>query len=213
MNDDRIDDYILGRLDENGKKTFVEEMDKDEYLRADTTLTADIADALGRREEKVMKMKKWEREITVRNRIRKAVIWSGAVAACVTLLLVAGWPYTYYGLQDKDFLASRGGESFESLWESQDYDKALASIEASILSSEKDMVMLASKKDELTAQESYRLEYLKLTHYELRWAKIQTLLKMRDYASAYDETSVFVTEDGPYKEKAEKLMKKLKIRR
>ena len=58
LNDDRIDDYILGRLDENGKKTFVEEMDKDEYLRADTTLTADIADALGRREEKVMKMKK-----------------------------------------------------------------------------------------------------------------------------------------------------------
>ncbi|MGM9748139.1 MAG: hypothetical protein ACI3ZN_05020, partial [Candidatus Cryptobacteroides sp.] len=198
LNDDRIDDYILGRLDENGKKAFAEEMDKDDYLRADTTLTADIADALGRREEKVMKMQKWERERererSVRNRIRKTVIWSGAVAACVSLLLVAGWPYTYYGLQDRDFLASRGGTSFESLWESKDYDGALSSIEESILSAEEDMSLLTSK-DELTAQEAYRLEYLKLTHYELRWAKIQTLLKMRDYASAYDETAVFVKED------------------
>lgn len=212
FNDDRIDDYILGRLDDAEKEKFSGEMEKDQFLRADVVLTGEIAAALGRREEKIAKIKKWNREVVARKRLRRAV-WTVSVAACVLVMFGIWWPYSYYGLQDRDFLTSRGsGDIYESLWKSKNYGQALSSVDSLMLSTEKEIALL-SEKENLTLQESYHLDYIRLRQYELKWTRIQTLLKMREYSKAADEVASFALLEGPYQDKARKLEKKLKIRR
>ncbi len=213
LQNDRTDDFILGRLGGAERERFVGDMEKDEYLRADVALTGEIADALGRRAEKVEKMKKWESGRVVRKRLKRTTIWTASVAACAALLLWGVWPYSYYGLQDRDFLASRGtGDIYISLWNSGDYEQALTSIDSLMFSAGAEAALL-SDKESLTTQESYRLSYIKLHQYELKWARIQTLLKMKEYGRACDNVTSFAKMDGPYQERAEKLKKKLKIRR
>ena len=55
-------------------------------------------------------------------------------------------------------------------------------------------------------------DQLRVDVYVLSWARIQTLLKMRDYETAYAEVEDFMMLEGEFKNDAEVLYKRLRFR-
>ena len=211
LNDDRIDDYVLGRMDSQEAEDFRKAAAGDETLRADLNLTREIASALGRRYEKKARMQEWEKDIA-RHRKLKLVWTSVSCAACLALCLTVGWQFSSYGLRDNEFTSVRGGDAvLDALWEAGDYALALAAIDEECAEMEEELQKLKAIEAPGSAQ-SYRIRYLEFRMYEMEWARIQTLIRLRRYDQALERTEIFARTEGEYQHKAVRLLKKLRLR-
>lgn len=208
-----IDNYVLGRMDKASRKEVETMMQEDPELREEVALVQDIRQSLIRRERNLMQLKSMKEEMARRDEYvatgsyRKIVPWKAIIsvaAACMLLCIGISYPYSYYGLQDRDFIANQmRGDLAEGLSESLEadsYDTALDLIDASVND------LLASLPT------SSHKEYVMSEIRYLEWARIQTLLKMKEYELAYDEVVTFRLDAGSFQKDADKLYKRLKIR-
>ena len=152
-------------------------------------------DIKGENDGELLKVKK-------RIAFRIVGIWA---AACVMLGVFLGYPYSYWGLQDDDvmsYISRTSGVSYsvaiETMWDAKAYAESITYIDSAI-----------AELMEIEYEDEYDAQTRDFDVYCLSWARIQTLLKMRDYKSAYDSLEDFMIADGVYKEEAEKLYKKL----
>ena len=224
-----IDRYVLGRMDETELRDFEDMMQADEELRNEVVFVQMVKESLARREANLQKIKTWENAATrqetygmtgtmptrsdgnvsptiaVPDVSVRTIRWKmavSAVAACLLLFIGMSYPYSYRGLQDSDFhMGVKGSLSkVADLLEDKKYSDALELIESSLADCEA-ALSDTIHKDYVCAQIDY-----------LEWARIQTLLKMREFERAYEEVALFREDAGRYKEKADRLYKKLKIR-
>ena len=203
-----IDLYILDSLDESDSKEFEDMMAADEELKDEIELMGQIVDSLRNQEENKEKMRRWEAQSALRVARYKWIKAISAVAACALLVIGFSYPLSYRALQDADFsdLALRGElADITVYWENEQYSQALESI-----SEEEQWRESVLEKGEIDSER--KIEYYKAELRYLHWAKIQTLLKMKEYDSAYEEVAEFRTDAGIYQKKADKLYRKLLIR-
>lgn len=199
-----IDDYVIGRLDETLRADFESEMKEDLELYNDVILTQTIRDSLVRREKNRIKIREMEAEL--RRIKRKTMFWKRIVpiAACAALIVSLTYPCSYYGLQDKDHWNSAiRGELIDDIAQcvaDGNYDSALILIDEDI--AERRALMPTAEDS------SYIVAEVKF----LEWTRIQTLLKMREFTSAYAEVEKFRRDAGYYQKEADRLFIRLKVR-
>jgi hypothetical protein len=200
-----MDRYVLDGMTGAERQEFESRLSWDDELREDVEFLEDIAEALSRREQNIQMMNQWKQQprMEVNNRMKHWGWMSFAAAACAALFICVSYPYSYRGLQDRNFPDSqiRGGygELFELIEDGQ-YDVALDVIGGSISELENSM------------PENVHKDYVQSEINYLRWAEIQALLKMKEWELAYDEVSELRMDAGIYQEKADKLYKRLKLR-
>lgn len=73
---DRIDSYVLDRMTDDERQQFEQDMAHDSDLKAQTVFTENVRRAIVCRNEKLAKMREWDREGK-----SKAVYWLSSVAA------------------------------------------------------------------------------------------------------------------------------------
>lgn len=224
-----IDRYVMNHMDADERRGFEERMNEDDALREEVDMMRIIVDSLERRSSNEEKMAMWRmgmgsgkvcampaRDIKGKNdgellKVKKRIafrivgIWA---AACVMLGVFLGYPYSYWGLQDDDvmaYISRTSGVSYsdaiETMWDAKAYAESITYIDSAI-----------AELMEIEYEDEYDVQTRDFDVYCLSWARIQTLLKMRDYKSAYDSLEDFMIADGVYKEEAEKLYNKLRIR-
>lgn len=208
MYSDRIDRYIRGEMTKEEMASFQADLQKDPELKADFELTSDISAALASRAVKLEKIKGWKAFRLRRNMTFVTI----AAAACIALGGFLVYPYTYSGLQDRTMQVSRaGGIDVTALWEEGDYEEALR-----VITSETGEAQAAVSELEalpsLSGEQTYQLELQRYTIYQLKWARIQTLLRMREWDEAYRLALEFSGEDGNCREKAARLCRRLRLR-
>ncbi|MGM9740557.1 MAG: hypothetical protein ACI3ZP_08135 [Candidatus Cryptobacteroides sp.] len=208
MFSDRIDRYLRGEMTKEEMTAFEAELGNNPELKADFDLTSDISTALAARAVKLEKIKGWKAF-----RLRRTMTFvSIAAAACIALGGFLVYPYTYSGLQDRTMQVSRaGGIDVTALWEKGDYDEALRVINSGTESAQSAVSELEALPS-LTGEQTYQLELQRYTIYQLKWTRIQTLLRMREWDEAYRLAMEFSGESGDCQEKAVKLCRRLKLR-
>ena len=204
-----IDNYILGRMDEVSRAEFEDMMKADSELKNDVVFMQAIKESLTRRERNLMRMMEMERELqrhactTRPASVRPFKKIFAIAAACVLLFLGLSYPYSYYGLQDMGFWddGMRGGLiDLHEYIETGQYEIALELIDEGI-SERTASIMSATDQSYVVSEINY-----------LKWGKIQTLLKMKEFEYAYAEVEEFRKDTGYYQKKADKLYKRLKVR-
>lgn len=208
MYSERIDRYLRGEMTKEEMTAFEAELRNNPELKTDFDLTSDISTALAARAVKLEKIKGWKAF-----RLRRTMTFvSIAAAACIALGGFLVYPYTYSGLQDKTMQLSRaGGIDVTALWEKGDYDEALRVINSETESAQSAVSALEDLPS-LTGEQTYQLELQRYTIYQLKWTRIQTLLRMREWDEAYRLAMEFSVEAGDCQEKAVKLCRRLKLR-
>ena len=199
-----IDRYVMNHMDADERREFEERMNEDDALREEVDMMRIIVDSLERRSSNEEKMAMWR---TAGKRTVFRVV-SICAAACVMLGVFLGYPYSYWGLQDDDvmaYISRTSGVSYsdaiETMWDAKAYAESITYIDSAI-----------AELMEIEYEDEYDAQTRDFDVYCLSWARIQTLLKMRDYKSAYDSLEDFMIADGVYKEEAGKLYNKLRIR-
>ena len=215
---DKIDRYVTDKMTPNERESFVKEMESDPSLRAQLHLVEDIKDGLVRRHEKVEQIQKWQQDsmkekIKRSNVIRLSII---SVAAAIMIGAFISYPTSYLGLQDYEFMtemksSSRSDNGFNvvSYWDSKKYEACLIAIQNEINACEEAMANLDpgnfSPEEYLGKMESYSVEVD-----NLKWANVQTLLKMKRYNESLIAIEEYISSNGIRKAAATKLQKRLR---
>lgn len=228
-NQDRVDAYLRGEMDEKTRIEFEQELESNEALLKAYRETKAISDAIANRNEKLNMMARWDKEeemrqqlIRRRNNIRRWTIGISA-AACIAVCFFAIRPMFVMTSSSpaSDFVMPnfgnevyyRGGDSsieiLDSLITVKDYNKALVYAD-SLIQEYNNELMSHEVKDSLTEKDEYNKENGEETLVGLEWRKVNLLVALCKNEEAKDCLKHIVAADGFYKEQADSLLKTLK---
>ncbi len=228
MNEDmqnRIDDYIRGRLTEDERIEFEADLNKDESLRKAYLETKAIADAIADREEKLMRMRQWDKEAKIaesaenRGNNKRGWIIGLSAVACVAVLFIAVRGFIGKPSHDTEFVMPdfsqsvyyRGGNDMaylDSLINSEAYTPALNQAD-SILLAERDEISVLTMKDSLSEKENYKLLQHNELVDELEWRKANLLIALKRVEEGRDLLRIIAAKEGVHKAEADSLLKVL----
>ena len=224
MKQDRIDNYILGKMSDEERLAFEQEMSQNKNLQEEVALQRDIVRAIRLKAAKEH-LQAVEREIQAKERRRQVFIVTlsniaRAVAACLIIGVIAGSSYYYVdtantyrdcGLNiQSEILAERGGARGEEKYsdraitamENGDYKLALDIIE------EGESIKFAFDDPNLTLLEQALLVF-KFEQEDLQWFKAVTYMRMGKWIKAKKLLEEIVASDSYYKTKAQEVLKEL----
>ena len=224
MKQDIIDNYILGKMSDEERLAFEQEMSQDKNLQEEVTLQRDIVRAIRLKAAKEH-LQAVERKIQAKERRRQVFIVTlsniaRAVAACLIIAVIAGSSYYYVdtvntyrdcGLNiQSEILAERGGARGEERYsdraiaamENGDYELALDIIE------EGESIKFAFDDPNSTLREQALLEF-KFEQEDLQWFKAVTYMRMGKWIKAKRLLKEIATSDSYYKTKAQEVLKGL----
>jgi hypothetical protein len=218
MKQDIIDNYILGKMSDEERLAFEQEMSQDKSLQEEVALQRDIVRAIRLKAAKEH-LQAVEREIQAKERRRKVFairLSSVAIAACLALGIFfyvdTANSYISYGLNIQHEIivtkgASRGGESYsEQAFDAinkKDFDKALAIIE------EGEKLKFTFSDPNPALQEQALLEY-KMEQGDLQWYKAVAYMSKGRWIKAKRSLKEIATSDSYYKAEAKKALEELK---
>ena len=214
---DEIDRYVTDQMTPNERESFVQDIESDPSLRARVHLVEDIKDGLVRRQVKIDQIKKWQQEGVGEKRKSATILKISTISVAAAIMIGAfiSYPTSYHGLQDHAFETEmqsllRSSDDFNliSYWDSKEYEVCLSAIRNEIESYEKTIDTLDPA---ILPEEEYKgmLELYSMQIDNRKWAKIQTLLKMRKYEDALLDVERYMSEGGARSEEAFKLHKRL----
>lgn len=214
---DDIDRYVTDQMTPDERESFLKDVESDAALRAHLHLVEDVKGGLERRYEKLDKMQQWQekRQDEIRKSRKIIRLSTLSVAAAIILGVFISYPTSYVGLQDRGFqkemksmLRSSGDFSPIPYWDEKDYDACLIAIRKEIESYKDAMADLDS---ELLPEDEYKgmMELYAIQIDNLKWANIQTLLKMRRYEETLALVDEYLLSNGLRKETAIRLHKRL----
>lgn len=224
MKQDIIDNYILGKMSDEERLAFEQEMSQNKNLQEEVTLQRDIVRAIRLRAAKEH-LQAVEREIQAKERRRQVFIVklsnvARLVAACLIIGVIAGSSYYYVdtantyrdcGLNiQSEILAERGGARGEEKYsdkaitamENGDYKLALDIIE------EGEYIKFAFDDPNPALQEQALLEF-KIEQEDLQWFKAVAYMRMGKWIKAKRLLKEIAASDSYYKTKAQEVLKEL----
>lgn len=208
MNDERIDKYALGKMSDEERLAFEQELVENAEMKDEATLHGDVVRAIRmkgaksflQKVEQEMKQVEYAKKVLHRKWIMRISSYF-AVAACLVVGIFHFHQVSVYKSVGndcferlKDAETSRGG--FDSspiitLMDNNDYDKVLATI--------------AEEQSQLSNDDSLDI----LDNDELEWYKAVTYMRMGKWVKAQKLLKQIAASDGLYKEQAQEVLDRL----
>lgn len=212
MKQNRIDNYILGKMSSDEALAFEQNMDQNDDLRKEVDLHRDIVRAIRLKAAKEH-LQKTEQKIKAEEHRRKIFTFTryisiGAVAACLIVGVFLHYDtasnYRQYGLNNIqiEISSNRGGADYSTKVAIEinkgNYDVALAIME------EGEMVYYSRRYEHLVPelQEQARLEY-DIEQETLQWYKTVTYMRMGKYIKARILLGQIAVSESRYKKDAQ----------
>ena len=208
MNDERIDRYALGKMSDEERLAFEQELNENAELKDEATLHSDIVRAIRMKGAKSF-LQKVEQEIQQseyakkvhRRRLIMRISSCFAVAACLVVGIFHFHQVSIYKSVGNDCFellknaeTSRGGfdsSSIITLIDNNDYDKALT--------------IIAEEQSQLSNDDSLDI----LDNDELEWYKVITYMRMGKWVKARKLLKQIASSDSSYKEQAQEVLDRL----
>ncbi len=223
-NQERVDAYLRGEMDNDAQIQFERELKSDVDLAKVYRETKAIFDAIADRKKKLDMMARWDKEeqikekiIRRRNNIRRWTIGMSA-AACVAVGFFAVRPmFITTSSPTSDFAMPnfgsevyyRGGDSsmelLDSLINAKDYELALVRVDSLLLDYNSELKQYEGK-DTLTEKEEYELDACKEGLEELNWRRANLLITLGKTEEANTCLKRIVNGNGYYTEPADSLL-------
>lgn len=223
-NQDRVDAYLRGEMDNETRSQFESDLKLDEALSKVYRETKAISDAIADRKEKLDMMARWNKEeeikeqlIRRRTNIRRWTIGMSA-AACIAVGFFAIRPmFMTTSSPASDFampnfgneLYYRGGDSsmelLDSIINAKDYEQALVRVDSLLLDNNSELKQYEGK-DTLTEKEEYELDACKEGLEELNWRRANILIVLGKTEEAKTCLKSIVNGNGYYAEPADSLL-------
>lgn len=225
-NQERVDAYLRGEMDEADQIKFEDDLNTDLSLRHDYEETKAISNALADRKQKLELMSKWDAEEQIQNKVlRHRLIvkrWTigMSAAACLAVGFFAIKPMFIshtsegnYAMPDFGTTAVyRGGDNslaeVDSLINVKDYDIALSRIDA-LISGCKDNISTLELTDSVTEKDAYRLKEYEQDLYQMEWRRINLLLATDNEQDGKQALEAFTQKSGEYSHQADSLLRTL----
>ncbi|MCM1141409.1 MAG: hypothetical protein NC453_22805 [Muribaculum sp.] len=224
-NQERVDAYLRGEMDNQARIQFEKELKSDDSLAKVYRETKAISDAIADRKKKLDMMVRWNKEeeiraqlISRRNNIRRWTIGMSA-AACIAVGFFAVRPmFITTSSPTSDFAMPnfgnevyyRGGDSsmelLDSLINVKDYEQALVRVDSLLLDYNSELKQYDGK-DSLTEKEEYEKAACKEGLEELNWRRANLLIALGKTEEAKDCLQRIVNGKGYYAEQADSLLK------
>lgn len=196
MKEERIDNYVMGKMTADERLSFEQEMTADVALQKEVALHREIVQAIRMKAAKEH-LQKVERQIRAeenRRKVFKRLVPVIALAACLVVGVFVDYNYREnykgYGFSDNiELLAARdGGTISQVVGEINDerYKVALATIEEAMAQD-----ISVSERD------------------ELEWYKAVTYMRMGKWIKARKLLKQIATSDSAYSDDAQKALKEL----
>ncbi len=196
MKEERIDNYVMGKMTADERLSFEQEMAADVALQKEVTLHREIVQAIRMKAAKEH-LQKVERQIRAEERRRKVfkrLVPVIALAACLVVGVFVDYNYreSYkgYGFSDNiELLAARDGGTISQVVgeiNDEEYKAALATIEEVMAQD-----ISVSERD------------------ELEWYKAVTYMRMGKWIKARKLLKQIATSDSAYSEDAQKALEEL----
>lgn len=216
MKQNRIDNYILGKMSSDEALAFEQKMEQNDDLRKEVDLHRDIVRAIRLKAAKEH-LQKTEQKIKAEEHRRKIFTFTryisiGAVAACLIVGVFLHYDtasnYRQYGLNNIqiEISSSRGGTDYSTRAAIEinngNYDNALVIIE------EGESVTFICEYSNPELQEQSRLEY-DAEQDALQWYKAVTYMRMGKYIKAKRLLKEIAASDSFYKNDAQKVLDEL----
>ena len=228
---DKIDEYLLGRMSDEERKEFEKELVSDKELREQLEFTEDVRQVMKSRNEKLAKMKEWRSDYTRRDDIKAAsaikhksrlriIYWFSGIAA---IFIVGVFVFTTYRLPVNDsrhdrfshysknkVLYERANDdnlaAIKPLEEADD-NKTLAMLEKNEEKIDLKIMLLYrdinSRGDSQFAIEELNVQYDSL--FCLKLEKVQVLIRLKRYEEAMRLLDEIRHSNNKYMEKADSL--------
>lgn len=223
---DKIDNYLLGRMSEEERSAFEKEMEADQELKKQYIFTKNLKQEIDERAHLKEKMRKWDKERERRAAARPARKWMYAAASMAAVVL-AGLFYlnilTTTGEGDgvRQSNSSAFNEEVNVLVKNKDYETALELIDAKIEENDNqisyneryaDGIADVDEDENVPTPEEAReaLKEAKELQGELLLSKARVLMEMgeKDEASAILEE--LADKDHSLQERAKGLLRQIK---
>lgn len=196
MKQERIDNYVMGKMTADERLSFEQEMAADVALQKEVTLHREIVQAIRMKAAKEH-LQKVERQIRAEERRRKVfkrLVPVIALAACLVVGVFVDYNYreSYkgYGFSDNiELLAARDGGTISQVIgeiNDEEYKAALATIEEAMAQD-----ISVSERD------------------ELEWYKAVTYMRMGKWVKARKLLKQIAASDSAYSEDAQKAWEEL----
>lgn len=195
MKQERIDNYVMGKMTADERLSFEQEMAADVALQKEVALHREIVQAIRMKAAKEH-LQKVERQIRTEERRRKVFtirIAAVALAACLVVGVFVDYNYreSYkgYGFDNIELLAARDGGTISQVVSEindEEHKAALATIEKAMAQD-----VNVSERD------------------ELEWYKAVTYMRMGKWIKARKLLKQIAASDSAYSEDAQKALEKL----
>lgn len=223
---DRIDDYLLGRMPEEERKRFEVDMEDNSELKEQLKFTETVQQAIRSRNEKLAKIKEWqekheheERLSPSRSNLRQLLYWSSGIAA----MFIAGFflfqnlyivnspnPMPMPNINGATFRASSDNFDILELIDQRNYKEAMDLIEEKNLNAKSDSLEIVQDSDMEEEQKAYDMQLVKDKMDELKWLKAYTLLGMGQQTEALLLLDELRDKKGNYQMAADSLYNQIK---
>lgn len=184
------------------------------------TIDERITKQLGRRKEMQDRINQWEKPAAPVVSMKRSLI-ALAIAACIAIVFILRpfsksaeiSPLDQLGIEQpllSDFRAANPTSADIDLsLEQKDYDKAIVLINESLKSSSEDLKQLQEMNTLPDETILYEKEIAIAHNYQLRWARIYTLVRLGRCEEAIEDLKFFVTLKGEHSKDAKALLKLL----
>lgn len=184
------------------------------------TIDERITKQLGRRKEMQDRINQWEKPAAPVVSMKRSLI-ALAIAACIAIVFILRpfsksadiSPLDQLGIEQpllSDFRAANSTcADIDLSLEQKDYDKAIVLINESLKSSSEDLKQLEEMNTLPDETILYEKEIAIAHNYQLRWARIYTLVRLGRCEEAIEDLKFFVTLKGEHSKDAKALLKLL----
>lgn len=184
------------------------------------TIDERITKQLGRRKEMQDRINQWEKPAAPVVSMKRSLI-AFAIAACIAIVFILRpfsksadiSPLDQLGIEQpllSDFRAANPTcADIDLSLEQKDYDKAIVLINESLKSSSEDLKQLEEMNTLPDETILYEKEIAIAHNYQLRWARIYTLVRLGRCEEAIEDLKFFVTLKGEHSKDAKALLKLL----
>lgn len=232
---DHIDDFLLGKMSDEERQAFEEEVKSDKELQEQLEFTKDVQHVMKSRNEKLAKIKEWENNQTRKNGIKatsaikhksrlRIIYWLSGIAA----IFIGGvFVFTTYRLPDnnsfdnryshysKNNVSSRRANhnklgAIKPLEEADD-NQTLAMLEKNeeIINLK---IMLYHRDRNSRGDSQFSIEDLHVQYdslLSLKWEKVPVLIRLKRYEEALTILDEIRHSNNKYTEKADSLYHQL----
>ena len=226
---DRIDLYVTGRMTEEERMAFEEDMSKDTELKEQVEFTLSVSKSLKSRNDKLEKMKGFKKDyeensdkhetptVPVRNKL-KFFYWASSIAAVLVVgfFIMKSINTTPDGMVfpiELEVKNSRGGNDnineIKQLIENKKCDEALTEIEKrwKEINNEIDKVKIDQTISE--EEKDYTIDCMNSDLESINYLKAHALLRLGKIDEAKSLLDDIRNKEGAYNEKAESLYNKI----